>query len=328
MKKQDNTNIKNPVLILGVLCSLVLSMILVVPVNTFGMTTSDNNEMYGTLTGRVTDTETKETISNAVMTLKYHDLIRIDRTDAEGWYEFENVPICFCLKNISAFKEGYEPEYQLVGVSTLTYANFTLIPVNSNSTDPDDPEEPEDPPEDPPEDEIPDDEEPEEPPEDPNPTDDSELYGIITGVVIDANTNDPIPGATVKLTCHDDIRSQMTDSNGEYLFNKVPICFCLKNVSVSMRGYESQYELVAVYEITWANFTLESANSETEDDNDEIRSGSNPDDVNSLADIEKEGEDWNVLYLLLFFIGTFAGLIIFALIYHAIGKEVKTRKLD
>jgi hypothetical protein len=307
MKYQESKAIKRPVFILGIICSIIFSMILIVPLQTIGMTSTDNTAIYGTITGIVTDTETDEPISNAVMTLTYHDMVRVDRTDTEGWYEFDNVPICFCLKNISAFKDGYEPRYQLVGVYELTYVNFTLIPINSTSPDP---------------------EEPEEPPEDEPPDDEDGFYGLIAGVVIDASTKEPIPGATVTLTCHDEIRTQYTDPNGEYMFDKVPICYCLKNVSIVTNGYENQYQMVAVNELTFVNFTLEPKNSEIDERVEDINSGASPGDINSIADVKDDGEDLNNLYLLLFFIGLFASLIIFGLIYHTIGKEVKTRKLD
>lgn len=322
MKNQQSMDVKRPVLIYGVIFSIIISMILIVPLQTIGTTPSDNSAMYGTITGIVADAETDEPISNAVMTLKYHDMVRVDRTDSEGWYEFDNVPICFCLKNISAYKDGYEPEYQLVGVYAVTYVNFTLIPINSTSPDPEEPEEP-------PEDEPPDDQEPEQPPEDPSqPDDEHELYGIIKGVVIDASTNEPIPGTTVTLTCHDEIRTQSTDSNGEYTFTKVPICYCLKNVSAVKNGYESQYQMVGVHEMTYVNFTLEPINDDVNDKIDDINSRADPGNINNLADIRRDGDDWNILYLLLFVIGTIAGLITFGLIYYTIGKEVKTRKLD
>ena len=301
-------------LILGVICSIILSIILVVPLQAIGMTSSDNSAMYGTITGIVTDAETDESISNAVMTLKYHDMVRVDRTDTEGWYEFDNVPICFCLKNISAFKDGYEPQYQLVGVYEVTYVNFTLIPINSNSTDPEEPEEPEEPPED-------------DPPED-EPPDEDGMYGIITGVIIDASTDNPIQGATVTLTCHDEIRIQITDSNGEYTFTKVPICFCLKNVSVVTNGYESQFQMVAVNELTYVNFTLDPVNNDVNDKIDDINSRANHGNINSIADVKDDGEELENLYLLLFFIGIFVVLVMFGLIYYTIGKEVKKRKLD
>jgi hypothetical protein len=66
------------------------------------------------------------------MTLKYHEVVRTQFTDSNGLYTFTDVPICFCLKNISASKRGYESQYQLVAVEEITYANFSLKPASSN----------------------------------------------------------------------------------------------------------------------------------------------------------------------------------------------------
>lgn len=176
-----------------------------------------NGANEGTITGIVTDAETDEPIPNALMTLEYHDIIRTELTDLKGRYTFTNVPICFCLKNIFAYKNGYEGQYKMVAVSKLTVVDFSLKPIDNGN--------------------------------DPN-------EGIITGIVKDAVTDDPIPDVLMTLKYHDIIRTELTDSNGWYTFTNIPICFCLKNLSASKRGYESQYELVAVSEITHVNFTL------------------------------------------------------------------------
>lgn len=171
----------------------------------------------GTITGIVTDAETDEPIPNAIMTLEYHDILRTELTDSKGRYTFTNVPICFCLKNVSAYKKGYEGQYKMVAVSKITVVDFSLKPIDNGN--------------------------------DPN-------EGIITGIVKDAITDDPIPDVLMTLKYHDIIRTELTDLNGWYTFTNVPICFCLKNISASKRGYESQYEYVAVSEITYVNFTL------------------------------------------------------------------------
>jgi hypothetical protein len=176
-----------------------------------------SNSMYGIITGIVTDAETNDPIPHALMVLKYHDIIRTEVTDSKGQYTFTKVPLCFCLKNISASKNGYESQFKMVAVHKITYVNFSLEPIEDGG---------------------------------------NSMYGIITGVVIDAETNDPIPDALMTLKYHGLIRTEHTDSDGWYTFTEVPICFCLKNISASKEGYESQYKLVAVYEITYANFSL------------------------------------------------------------------------
>ncbi len=193
-----------------------------------------NGTNEGTITGIVTDAETDEPIPNALMTLEYHDIFRTELTDSKGRYTFTNVPICFCLKNVSVYKKGYEDQYKMVAVSKLTVVDFSLKPIDNGN--------------------------------DPN-------EGIITGFVKDAVTDDPIPDVLMTLKYHDITRTELTDSNGWYTFTNVPICFCLKNISASKRGYESQYELVAVSEITYVNFTLNPTPDDLTDANSNLVSG-------------------------------------------------------
>ncbi len=315
MKNNKSRTLKKPVLIFGVILSIILSVILVVPLQTIGTSTS-NSAMYGTLTGIVTDAETDEPLASALMTLKYHDLIRTDLTDSDGEYTFDNVPICFCLKNISAAKLGYESEYQLVGVSEITYVNFSLTPTSDTPPDDEEPEEPpeDDDPEEPPE-EPPDDEEP--------PEDDDDLWGIITGIVLDAKTNLPISGALVTLKCHDELRTQYTNSDGEYTFDNVPICFCLKNVSVDKNGYGSEYQLVGVHEITYVNFTLEPASS-TEINPPVSNPNANPQDITSRSnDRDDLFEPTFNNFLILILIGILIFVLIIGLIHYVIKKELR-----
>ena len=212
----------------------------------------------GTVIGWVTDADTNEPIEEAEMTITYHESTQVEYTDSNGQYTFENVPICFCLKNISATKKGYESQYQLIAVSEVTYLNFSLESL-------DDPEDPEDP-------------EPEDP-EDPDPEPEG-MYGIITGIVKDATTNNPISEAIMVLKYHDVVRREITDSLGEYTFDKVPMCFCLKDLSAAKNGYETQTEQVAVHEITYVNFSLEPTDDpEPEDPEDpEPEDPEEPDD--------------------------------------------------
>jgi hypothetical protein len=188
-------------------------------------TGKNKDPTHGVITGVVTDAETNEPIPETLMTLKYHDVVRTDFTDSKGRYKFNRVPICFCMKNVSAEKKGYEEQYKLVAVYKITYVNFSLEPIDDNGS----------------------------------------MYGIITGVVTDSETGEPIPETLMTLEYHDIVRTGYTDSKGWYKFDKVPICFCLKNLSAAKRGYEIQYELVAVSEVTYVNFSLV---SDSEDDHD------------------------------------------------------------
>ncbi len=294
----------------AVVVAIALIGMMIVPVQTVGIDNgSDKNSSgptEGTITGQVTDAESGEPIQEVLMTLEYHHEVRFDLTDANGQYIFTNVPICFCLKDITAAKVGYESQTQSVGVHELTYVNFSLEP-SDDSEDPDEPDEPEpDEPEDPedPEPDEPDEPEPDEPePEDPEPDepepddDNGAINGILTGFVIDALTNEPISDVLVMLKYHEDIRRMLTDLDGKYTFTQVPICFCLKEVTAQKDGYETEEALVGVSEITYVNFTLEQDQA-AKDDAENIPDRDDLDAIHGQNDNTDKVMESSTIYLI------------------------------
>jgi hypothetical protein len=232
MKKSGQIVASKFIIVFMVICSVaVLILSTGLAQNIIGWI---NDPTEGSITGIVTDADTGEPIPDTLMTLKYHGVVRTELTDSNGRYKFTGVPICFCMKNVSASKNGYESQYKMVAVQKITHVDFSLEPIEDGS---------------------------------------GSMYGIITGIVTDAETNDPIPDALMTLKYHGLIRTEFTDSNGWYTFTEVPICFCLKNVSASKNGYESQYKLVAVSEITYANFSLEPLPEDASDADSNLVSG-------------------------------------------------------
>ncbi|ODS41249.1 MAG: hypothetical protein A7315_06770 [Candidatus Altiarchaeales archaeon WOR_SM1_79] len=230
----------------------------------------NNSEPYDcVITGIVTDSETENPIPDALMILKYHDIVRTEFTDDEGYYTFTNVPNCFCLKNVSASKKGYESQYKLVAVSGVTYVNFSLNPDGNNI----------------------------------NPYD-----CIITGIVTDSETGNPIPDALMTLKYHDVIRIELTDSKGQYTFTNVPNCFCLKNVSASKNGYESQYKLVAVSQVTYVNFSLDPSEDDPGNEGSDIASSKN-----DKGEIPFDSKSY--LYAIVGIVGIFAIITVVGIIY-------------
>ncbi len=216
MQRSDRMLSKKSMNVVLAMASIAMLASLMVPAHSLVQGFAGSS--MGTITGIVTDAETGEPIANALVTLKYHDVIRVERTSAQGRYTFTNVPMCFCLKNVTASKIGYESETQMVAVQKVTTVNFSLSP-NGGGDDPN--------------------------------------TGVLTGVVTDAETDDPIPEVLMTLKYHEEVRTEYTDSEGQYTFEDVPICYCQKNISASKDGYEGQYQLVGVDELTYANFSLE-----------------------------------------------------------------------
>ncbi|UCG68490.1 MAG: carboxypeptidase regulatory-like domain-containing protein [Thermoplasmata archaeon] len=220
--------------VLLVFCIVALLLFSTIPAQKPGSSISGCTE--GIIVGFVKDAITDAPIQNALLTLEYHGEVYTELSDSKGKYMFTNVPICFCLKNISAAKEGYEIQYKMVAVHKITYVDFNLKPIDNNG----------------------------------GPND-----CTITGVVTDAETDDPIPDTLMILKYHDVIRTELTDEKGQYTFINVPYCFCLKNVSASKKGYESQNQLVAVSEITYVNFSLTPSQDDQKGADSDIASGKN-----------------------------------------------------
>lgn len=176
-----------------------------------------SDDLYGTVTGTVSDADTGDACEGATVTIEYHGILREDTTDDEGRYTFNSVPICFCLKTVTALKDGYETQSLDVGVSKMTVVDFQLVPDGG-----DDP-----------------------------------YGGTVTGTVTDAETGQPIEGALVRITHHGEVSEALTDEDGRYTVTGIPLCYCLKDISVSAEGYEGQEDQIAVGEETVADFQLE-----------------------------------------------------------------------
>ncbi len=190
----------------------------VVTVVDFELMHEEMEPTEGSVSGIVTNADNDLPIEGATMTLEYHGNTLTSVTDADGAYMFTNVPMCFCMKDLSVKADGYEDQARQVAVAEGTIEDFALEPEDGGSNG---------------------------------------LYGIVTGIVTDASTNGPIAGALVTLEYHDIVRTTVTDADGHYAFQDVPICFCMKDLSVEADGYEDAHEQVAVGEETTQDFALE-----------------------------------------------------------------------
>mgnify|MGYP000727108697 CR=1 FL=1 len=82
------------------------------------------------------------------------------------------------------------------------------------------------------------------------------FYGSVLGTVTDLENGELLEGAKVVIEYHDMVRTTFTDSEGEYRFDQVPECFCLKKVTASMDHYRPETEEVGVSGETVVDFAL------------------------------------------------------------------------
>jgi hypothetical protein len=79
--------------------------------------------------------------------------------------------------------------------------------------------------------------------------------GTLSGFVRDTSNNS-IEEALVRVYFHGEFRENYSDSNGYYIVTGIPICYCLKNATCSKEGFQTQSVLLAIYENTTYDFTL------------------------------------------------------------------------
>jgi hypothetical protein len=82
----------------------------------------------GNLSGYVSDT-LMNPIPGARVRVHFHGTYEEDYTDSSGYYHVTNIPICYCLKNATASKEGYETEWVLLSITENTTYDFVLEPL-------------------------------------------------------------------------------------------------------------------------------------------------------------------------------------------------------
>ena len=81
----------------------------------------------GTLSGYVKDASMNP-IEGARVRVYFHGTYEENYTDSSGYYHVTNIPICYCLKNCTASKEGYKTEWILLGIDENTIYDFVLTP--------------------------------------------------------------------------------------------------------------------------------------------------------------------------------------------------------
>ena len=84
--------------------------------------TTDND---GTLSGYVAD-PLDNPIEGALIRVDFHETYEEDYSDENGYYYVDNIPICYCMKNVSCSKEGYKTEWVELGIVENTIHDFVL----------------------------------------------------------------------------------------------------------------------------------------------------------------------------------------------------------
>jgi hypothetical protein len=91
--------------------------------------TSIANINDGSLQGYVNDTSGNP-IEGALVRVYFHETYEEDYSDEDGYYHVTNIPICYCLKNVSCSKECYTTEWVLLSIVENTTNDFILNTTN------------------------------------------------------------------------------------------------------------------------------------------------------------------------------------------------------
>ena len=83
----------------------------------------------GSLSGYVNDISMYP-IEGALVRVYFHGTYEEDYSDSTGYYHVTDIPICYCLKNCTALKEGYSTEWVLLGITENTTYDFILTPID------------------------------------------------------------------------------------------------------------------------------------------------------------------------------------------------------
>jgi len=89
----------------------------------------------GSLSGYVNDISMNP-IERARVRVYFHETYEEDYTDSSGYYKVDNIPICWCLKNCTASKQGYKTKWILLPIDEKTTYDFVLTKNKSYSSNP------------------------------------------------------------------------------------------------------------------------------------------------------------------------------------------------
>lgn len=79
----------------------------------------------GNLSGYVTDTISNP-LQGARVRVSFHETYEENYSDATGYYHVTNIPLCYCMKNATCSKPGYQNEWVLLSIGENTTYDFIL----------------------------------------------------------------------------------------------------------------------------------------------------------------------------------------------------------
>jgi parallel beta-helix repeat protein len=123
-----------------------------------------------------------------------------------------------------------------------------------------------------------------------NQTISSDDNGTLSGYVKDTSMN-PIEGARVEVYFHETYKESYTDSSGYYHVTNIPICYCLKNATVSKKGYRSECVLLSINETTTHNFVLTFLGKTL------YVGGSGPGNYSRIQDAVDNASNWDTVFV-------------------------------
>jgi len=124
---------------LAVVVILLFIGVAFAPTFSSSVTPSTTITYDGSLSGYVKNTN-MDPIDGARVRVYFHETYEEDYTDSSGYYHVTNIPICYCLKNATASKVGYETEWVLLGIAENTIHDFILTTINQPPNPPTDPD--------------------------------------------------------------------------------------------------------------------------------------------------------------------------------------------
>jgi hypothetical protein len=86
-----------------------------------------------------------------------------------------------------------------------------------------------------------------------------EQEATLSGYVTDSFM-EPLDGALVRVSFHSTYEENYSDSTGYFKVDNIPLCYCMKNATCSLQGYQSQWVLLSISENTTYDFILTALN--------------------------------------------------------------------